>query len=84
METSNKIKVKVFDRDGITNYDDIRLVRISSEDYSLLIMDEHTAVAGEIVGTITINSNEIDVEYKDITGYYVDNGNVFNLFIKEK
>ncbi len=83
MEIFNKIKVRVFDNSGITEYNDIRLIRIVSKDYSMLIMDEHTSAIGEIDGIITINSNEIDKEFRHIKGYYVHDDSVFNLFIKE-
>ena len=83
MAISNRIKVRIFGMDEIKEYEDIRLVRLVSADYSLLIMDEQINIVGEINGTVTINSSEVDVEYRRIKGYYVHDDNVFNLFIKE-
>ena len=43
------IKVKVFDiRNGMRVYDNIKIIRIISKDYNLLIMKDYLPIIGEI------------------------------------
>ena len=78
------MKVRIFDlAHGLKEYENIKFIRIVSSDYNLLIMQDYMPVIGEIKGTLTINSNEIDLEYKDVDAYYIHRDNEFNLMIKE-
>ena len=77
-------KVKIFDLDkGLTEYEHIKIVRIVSEDYNLLIMQDYLPIIGEIDGSIDIKSEEIDISFPKIKAFYMNSGNVFNLMIKE-
>lgn len=78
------IKVKVFDiRNGMRVYDNIKIIRIISKDYNLLIMKDYLPIIGEIEGSIDIKNEEIELNYKDIKAFYMNSNNVFNLMIKE-
>ena len=77
-------KVRVFDLEkGLTEYEHIKIVRIVSKDYNLLIMQDYLPIIGEIDGSIDIKNEEIELNYKEIKAFYMNSGNVFNLMIKE-
>ena len=78
------IKVKVFDiRNGMRVYDDIKIIRIISKDYNLLIMKDYLPIIGEIEGSVDIKNDVINESFKDIKAFYMNSDNVFNLMIKE-
>ena len=77
-------KVRIFDLDkGLTEYEHVKVVRIISKDYNLLIMQDYLPIIGEIDGSIDIKNEEIELNYKEIKAFYMNSGNVFNLMIKE-
>ena len=52
------IKVKVFDiRNGMRVYDNIKIIRIISKDYNLLIMKDYLPIIGEIEGSVDIKND---------------------------
>ena len=52
-------KVKVFDlKHGLTVYNEIKLVRITSKDYNLLIMVDYLPIIGEFEGNIDIKDRK--------------------------
>lgn len=78
------IKVKVFDiRNGMRVYDDIKIIRIISKDYNLLIMKDYLPIIGEIEGSVDIKNDVVNESFKDIKAFYMNSDNVFNLMIKE-
>ena len=78
-------KVKVFDlKHGLTVYNEIKLVRITSKDYNLLIMVDYLPIIGEFEGNIDIKGDDIDLSYENIRGFYMNSNNVFNLMINEE
>ena len=79
------MKIRIFDLiHGLKEYENIKFIRIVSNEYSLVILNDYKPVYGEIDGTITINSNEIDLEYNNIKADYVYRNNEFNLVIREQ
>lgn len=78
------IKVKVFDiRNGMRVYDNIKIIRIISKDYNLLIMKDYLPIIGEIEGSIDIKNDVVNESFKNIKAFYMNSDNVFNLMIKE-
>lgn len=78
------IKVKVFDiRNGMRVYDNIKIIRIISKDYNLLIMKDYLPIIGEIEGTVDIKNDVVNESFKNIKAFYMNSDNVFNLMIKE-
>lgn len=78
------IKVRIFDMDhGLREYENIKIVRIISKDYNLLIMKDYLPIIGEIEGSVDITNEEVDISFKDIKAFYMNSSNVFNLMIKE-
>ena len=81
---NNGIKVRIFDmKQGLTEYENIKTIRIISKDYNLLIMKDYMPIIGEIVGSVDIKGENTDLSYKKIKGFYMNNRNVFNLMIEE-
>ena len=78
------IKVKVFDiRNGLRVYDNIKIIRIISKDYNLLIMKDYLPIIGEIEGSVDIKNDVVNESFKNIKAFYMNSDNVFNLMIKE-
>ena len=78
------MKVRVFDMEhGLVEYEDVKTIRIISRDYNLLIMKDYLSVIGEIIGSIDIKGDNVDISYKQIKAFYMNSKNVFNLMIEE-
>lgn len=78
------IKVRIFDMEhGLREYEDIKIIRIISKDYNLLIMKDYLPIIGEIEGRVDIKNDSIDLSFKDIKAFYMNSENIFNLMIKE-
>lgn len=76
--------VKIFDLNrGLIEYEHMKIIRIISKDYNLLIMQDYLPIIGEIDGSIEIKNEEINLSYKKINAFYMSSNNVFNLMIKE-
>ena len=82
---NNNMKVKLLDlKTGLTEYDDVKFIRIKSKDYNLLIMKDYLPIIGEIDGDIKIDLINENIVINNIKGFYINKKNQFNLFIKEK
>ena len=46
-------------------------------------MKDYLSVIGEIVGSVDIKGDGVDLSYKKIKAFYMNNKNVFNLMIEE-
>ena len=78
------IKVRIFDiENGLREYKDIKVIRIISKDYNLLIMKDYLPIIGEIEGSVDIKNDEVNLSFKDIKAFYMNSNNEFNLMIKE-
>ena len=84
MNEHNGIKVRIFDLEkGLIEYENIKVIRIISKDYNLLVMQDYLPILGEIEGSVDIKNEEIELNYKNIKAFYMNSNNVFNLMIKE-
>ncbi len=84
MVNSSGIRVRVFDLNkGLVEYDNVKYIRITSQDYNLLIMEDYLSIIGEIEGSVDIKGESVDISYRDIRAFYMNSKNVFNLMIKE-
>ena len=82
--TEQGIKVRIFDMEhGLKEYEEVKTIRIISKDYNLLIMKDYLSVIGEIVGSVDIKGDYVDVSVKQIRAFYMNSKNVFNLMIEE-
>ena len=84
MNENNGLKVRIFDLEkGLIEYENIKIIRIVSKNYNLLIMQDYLPILGEIEGSVDIKNEEIELNYKNIKAFYMNSNNVFNLMIKE-
>ena len=82
--SSEGIRVRIFDMEhGLKEYEDVKTIRIISKDYNLLIMRDYLSVIGEIVGSVDIKGDNVDLSFKQIRAFYMNSKNVFNLMIEE-
>ena len=78
------IKVRVFDMEhGLVEYENVKTVKIVRKDYNLLIMKDYLSVIGEIVGSVELKGENVDVAFNGIKAFYMNSKNVFNLMIEE-
>jgi len=82
-EQTREMKVRVFDLNGLVEYEDVKIVRIISKDYNLLIMKDYLPIIGEIDGSVDIKSEKEEVNLKNIKAFYMNSNNEFNLMIRE-
>ena len=83
--TGKGFKVRIFDLDkGLIEYENIKAVRMISQDYNLLIMEDYLPIIGEIEGSVKLELVKDSVVLKNIKGYFMNKKNQFNLFIKEE
>ena len=81
---NNGMKVRIFNlARGLVEYEHIKVIRIISKNYNLLVMQDYLPILGEIEGSVDIKNEEIEINYKDIKAFYMNSNNVFNLMIKE-
>ena len=84
MMDKSGIKVRIFDiENGLREYKDIKIIRIISKDYNLLIMKDYLPIIGEIEGSVDIKNDEVNLSFRDIKAFYMNSNNEFNLMIKE-
>lgn len=84
MDNNTGILVKVFDLEkGLVVYENVKIIRIKSTDYNLLVMKDYLPVLGELEGSVDIKSDQVDISLKNIKAFYMNHDNVFNLMIKE-
>ena len=82
MVNSSGIRVRVFDLNkGLVEYDNVKYIRITSQDYNLLIMEDYLSIIGEIEGSVDIKGESVDISYRDIRAFYMKSKNVFILMI---
>lgn len=78
-----KIYADVVDSiDGLHQYENIRMIRVKSRDYNLLIMEDYLPVIGEIDGFVEIIFDDSTIKLEDIHGYYMHKKNKFSLLIE--
>jgi hypothetical protein len=78
------ITIKLFTiSNGLETHNDIKIIRIKSKDYNLLIMDDYLPIIGQIDGNIDFESDTSSLKLENIKGYYMHSNNKFNLIIKE-
>ena len=69
---------------GLRVFQDVKLIRIKSADYSLLIMEDYFPILGQVNGRIEFLSEGKLVDLGKLKGFYVHRDNEFSLLIKEQ
>ena len=79
------ISVKILNiKTGLTEYDNAKFIKIKSKKYNLLIMQDYLPIIGEIEGSIRIEFTDNFIEFNNISGYFMNKKNQFNLFIRKE
>ena len=82
MEAS--IRVKIFSlQSGLEILENVKVIRIKSKDYNLLIMPDYMPLLGEIQGNIDFENSEKSKSLKNINAYYMNTNNEFSLIVRE-
>ena len=84
MAASEELQAIVLNSENIQMdvINNVKIVRVKSADYNLLIMKDYWPVVGEINGKVTIEADE-NYSYENINGFFTVSHNVFHLIIKE-
>ena len=69
--------------EGFQKFEQVDMIRVKSEKYTLLIMDDYMPVIGRIDGMVEIVSGEDTRSFQPIHGFYTHRKNTFELLIKE-
>ena len=84
MEREDELKVVVLDNNiDIKTIRGVKLVRVKSSKYNLLIMKGYLPVIGFVDGSVTIESHNT-ITYENIRAIFSNSHNVFYLIIKDK
>lgn len=70
-------------QNGFQIYHNVKIIRLYSKEYNLLMMVDYMPVVGELEGRLVIVSEEEEVTLDNVRGFYVMKNNVFKLLIKE-
>ncbi len=80
----NSFRVKVFSLSkGLEIIDNVRIIRIKSDDYNLLLMPGYMSILGEIDGNVDFELDDDTIHYNNIVAYYVHSNDEFSLLLKE-
>lgn len=83
-DSGRRMSAKIISiKDGVHEYERVRVIYVDSEKYTLMIMPDYTPVLGEIKGTVRIVTDEKLFTMKNVWGFYVLKNNLFQLMLKE-
>lgn len=75
--------VKKFDiSNGLTVYENVKLVRVKNKRTNYLIMEDHASIIGKINGSITILKQDDSEEILNVKGFFMNKNNVFEVIIE--
>lgn len=82
MKSNEKnITVNLLNINGeVKQYEDVTFIKIVSEKYNLIIMQDYFPIIGDINGTIEIGRINEKIKLEKIKGYFMHKKNRFNLF----
>ena len=84
MQSNKELKVIVLDSGiEIKEIENVKIIRVKSDKYNLLVLKDYWPIVGEINGSISIEG-ETNHRYNNIKGFYSLSKNLFYLIINEK
>jgi len=84
MAAGRTITVRVVDTEhGMREFPDVNMVHVKSRFYNILIMEGYSSSIGEVDGTVTITSANMQKEFGQVKGFYLHKNNTFHLLIRE-
>lgn len=69
---------------GLSVLENVKVIRIKSKDYNLLIMKDYVPIIGEIEGNFEVETDKETKELANIRSYYVCQNNVFEIILKDE
>jgi len=83
-EKLNNIDVQLLNiNGGVTEYQDVKFIKIVSKKYNLIIMRDYLPIIGEVNGEISIGTENDTIIMKKVRGYFMHKHNKFKLFYSE-
>lgn len=82
VEHTMQVRISSFQK-GFHVYNNVKLIRIKSSEYTLLIMADYLPTIGEIDGEISFIYGTEEMVIPNIRAYYMHKANVFSLMIEE-
>ena len=77
------ITVNVFElKSGLTVYENVSYIRITSKEYNLLVMLDYMPIIGEIEGRVDVKTPDREITFDNIKASFMNSNNVFNLMIQ--
>lgn len=77
-----QVRISSFEK-GLEIFNDIKIIRITSSTYTLLIMEGFQPQIGEIEGKVTLISEHKEYELPECNAFFCFRKNVFKLVIQE-
>lgn len=77
-----EVRVSSFEN-GLQVYQNIKLIRVKSKTYNLLIMEDYMPIIAELNGSVTIVGKKQEIVLENIRGFFCHRHNVFSLLLKE-
>lgn len=79
------IIARIYDiREGLREIQHVDFIRIKSEQYNLMILEDYMPLLGEVEGNVTIQARGDTTSLENIHGFYIHQNNLFRLMLKEK
>ncbi len=83
-ESGGRIQVRVSDfPHGLRVFDGVKLIRITSRDYTLLIMEDYFPCLGSVYGHVELVRDDL-VDLGRVKGFYIHRENEFSLLIEKQ
>lgn len=73
-------RIASFD-EGLEVFDEVRMVRVKSNDHTLLIMEDYLPVLGEVRGSVSLIRDDDERVYQVAHGFYLHSHNNFSLIV---
>ena len=69
---------------GLRVFDGVKLIRITSKDYTLLIMEDYFPCLGSVYGHVELVKEDDLVDLGRVKGFYLHRNNEFSLLIEKQ
>ncbi len=82
-EESGRIQARISDfSHGLRVYDGVKLIRVKSRDYTLLIMEDYFPLLGSVQGRVELVTGDDLIDLGEVKGFYLHRDNEFSLLIE--
>ena len=79
-----KIQARISDFEhGLRVFDGVKLVRIRSREYSLLIMEDYFPSMGSVHGRVDLVTDEDEIPLGGVHGFFLHRDNEFSLLVEQ-